>query len=301
MSNIMFGTDPESDAVYFDGEGNPMVLPPYHFRTELQVPVSMENPKHPVFLRGDGYEIHEDGTAFEFRVRPSTNPRELYDMVHSAKNRFEEEILRKFPNECLPELQFLPTVGFEVNRWLNAGPDFEWATRFGCDPQQDVCNLDREDREIDAKFWPWRYDGGHIHVSGSKFIENDPHMAIWCMMMTAGIAGIALSDVPELEKARTWRYGIPGNFRTQNYGDDNPYGREYQYGVEYRAPSATWLKSWSIAEPFLNWAEIGVKVLLEKGLGVELLKNIREEVIETILSANQPKANQLLAYVSSKI
>jgi len=298
---IMFGTDPESDSIYFDEKGNKNVLPPYFFRHYLEVPVDSTNPQHPVFLKGDGYMIHEDGCAFEFAVRPSTNPRTLFDMVHFAKKEFEQKILSQFPDYCLPELEFLPAVGFEVERWRNAGEDFRYATRFGCDPQQDLYHLEVEDREIDASEWPWRYDGGHLHISGSKNIAEDPHMAIACMVMTAGIAAIAFSDVPDLEKQRTWRYGIPGNFRTQNYGENNPFGKKYQYGVEYRTPSATWLKSWSIAEPFLKWAEIGVKVLLEKGLGVELHKEIKQECIDTILSADQPKAHQLLAYVSSKI
>lgn len=297
---IMFGTDPESDAIYLM-DGKPMVLPPYFFREKLNVPVTIRNPRHPIFFERNGCVIHEDGTAFEFAVPPSTNPRDLFDSVWSVKRDFEREILSQFSDHCLPELYFLPTAGFDVERWRNAGPEFHWATRFGCDPQQDVCNLDREDREVDASEWPWRYDGGHLHVSGSEHIAQDPHMAVYCLMMTAGIAAIALSDVPELEKARTWRYGIPGNFRVQNYGADNPYGKQYQHGVEYRTPSATWLKSWAIAEPFLRWAEIGVKVLLEQGLGAELLPELRQPVINTILSADQPEAVRILSLIESKI
>jgi hypothetical protein len=299
MSKILFGTDPESAVLDFNGN----IVLPYFFRNDLEVPYDKnpEDPRHPIFLKEKNFKIHEDGAAFEFAVMPSHNPRELFDLVHSAAQKFEDEILSKFTDYCVPKLQFLPTVGYEVERWRNAGPEAQWAGRFGCDPQQDVCHLEREDREIDATEWPWRYMGGHTHVSGSKFIEEDPHMAVYCLMLTAGNAAIAFSDVPDLEKARTFRYGIPGNFRVQNYGENNPFGSDYQYGIEYRTPSATWLKSWEIAEPFLQWAEIGVNILLEQGLGQELLPVIREETINSILEANREKSKELLSYISSKI
>lgn len=175
------------------------------------------------------------------------------------------------------------------------------STRFGCDPDEDLYNLDVECRTEDASQHPWRYCGGHIHVSGSPVIAQDPHMAIACMVITAGLAATAFSDVPELERQRLYRYGRPGKFRIQNYGITNPFGEDYALGVEYRTPSCRWAGNWEIAQKVLRWAEIGITHLLETPLGKELHDELREPAISAILSTDQKLAGELLSYIESRI
>lgn len=305
MSKLLYGTDPECAAVY-EKNGNLYALPPYFFRTKLGVPASSD-PKHPVFLEGDGWKCHEDGAAFEFAVRPSHNPLELFQTVQNVRETVNLEILSKFPQYCLPELQFLPTVGFDVERWnsmMESGEidpaEFAMSTRFGCDPDEDVCNLTARASVINVGEHPFRYCGGHLHVSGSAKIVSDPHQAVRCMILGPGLAAVAYSPVPELEHARTFYYGRPGKFRVQRYRN-NPYGDDYAVGIEYRTPSATWAGNWDVAQPVLHWAEVAISVLLEQNLGEELFPEISERAIDAILSADQQTARELLSYVESKL
>jgi len=306
QKELLFGTDPECAAVY-EKNGVIYSYPPFGFRELLGVPVEHRNEKHPEFMKGDGWKIIEDGANFEFTIRPSHNPADLFAAVQDAKKVVESKILVNFPDYCLPELQFLPTVAWEVEKWneliaLGIVDEelFEMSTTFGCDPDEDEFDLEAKCKILDVKNHPERYCGGHLHVSGSSRIMEDHHLAVRCMVITAGLAAVAFSDVPDLEKRRTFHYGKPGRFRVQNYGD-NPFGDDYRVGIEYRTCSARWLSSWEIAGPVLHWAGIGIHGLLETSLGEELTKELVEEACPTILSADQGKAREILAYIETRL
>jgi hypothetical protein len=301
MAKILYGTDPEKGAVY-NKDGNLYVLPPYYFRNVLGIPADLtHDERHPIFLRGDGWTAHEDGAAFEFSILPSHDPRELFGRIQEAERQVSEQILQHFPNEVLPELVSLPTIGWEIDRWQGMGEDFEYATRFGCDPDADVWDLQSQDSVEDASQHPHRYLGGHVHVSGSPMIAEDPHGAVKAMAFTAGLAATGYSTHPALEKARVYRYGRPGKYRVQNYGPKNPFGPDYAVGIEYRTPSALWSGNYAIAEKVLGWAEIGITKLLGTSLLKEIDKKISKEAIRSILEADQESSLELLSYIESRI
>lgn len=300
MTKILFGADPECCSVY-EKEGKYYALPPYIFREQLNVPVIDDrNPRHPVFLQNSDWKVHEDGANWEFAVKPSHNPLELFQTIQDAR-KAAEEILSNFTEFCDGKLHFIPAVNWEVGRWANMPEDFFMSTEFGCDPDEDVLNTKAKCKVIDASLHPWRYCGGHIHVSGSPRILEDYHLAVKCMIITAGIAATAFSTFPGLEYERTYLYGKPGKFRVQNYGEDNPYGKDYQFGIEYRTPSATWAGNWEVAQKVLHWSEIGIKGLFETSLGEELVSEILNPAVDAILTVNQPKALELLSHVESKL
>lgn len=305
MNKLLYGTDPECFAAYIK-DGKYYALPPYYFRKTLHVQASA-NEKHPVFIEKAGMLMHEDGAAFEFSVPPSHDPSELFGRVQTCRELVNQNILAKFPDHCLPELQFLPTIGFELERWKNEGPDFAYATRAGCDPDMDVYDTSTEFQpEENMKNWPWRYAGGHIHVSGSPRFFEDYEFAVRCMAMTTGLAAIHYSDVPELEHDRTYRFGKPGRCRVQNYGDNNPYGKPYQIGIEYRTASDRWVSDWNIAQQVFRWTEIGVNHLFETSLGTELLggmltTELEQTATKAILNADQKTAGEILSYIESRL
>lgn len=301
-TKLLFGTDPEAFAVYTGEDGKLNTLPPYFFRHYLGVPVTMTDhqDKHPVFIQGENFKFHEDGAAFEMSITPSHDPRTLWETIQECAKVAGEQIFSQFPDHCMPVLQFLPTIGFEVERWKEEGEDFVWSTRFGCDPDMDATFSNRVTDEIDASKHPFRYSGGHIHLSGSPLFVEDPMLAVLCQMITTGCAAILNSDRPDLDHDRTFMYGKPGKYRVQNYGLDNPFGPEYSIGVEYRTPSSRWASDWKIAESVFKWAEIGVNIF-ESGLGNELLKEVRTPAIKAILNANQELAGEVLSFVESKI
>lgn len=298
-SKILFGSDPESFAAYVKGDSL-FALPPYWFRHN-DVEIVEEDESHPVFIETGEFKVHEDGAAFEFSVRPSHSPKELFDRIHAAAIETSYRILQWFPKNCLPQLQFIPTIGWDVEHWKDMPMDFVMSTKFGCDPDEDVFNLEKKANVINAAKHPQRYGGGHIHFSGSPNIALDPHQAVRCQVVTSGLAAIFYSPTPDLERSRTFLYGRPGKFRLQNYGKSNPFGSEYAKGFEYRTPSATWAGNWEVASKVLEWAEIGIHELLDNGLGREIVPAIAEPAIEAILTANQDLAGQLLSYVSAKL
>jgi len=298
-TKLLWGTDPECFPVYSNDDGL-QALPPYYFRKNLEVPAS-DDPKHPVFFDTDEFKLHEDGAAFEMAIFPSHSPKELWERVQECARMTEQNILEKFPDDCIPILKFLPTVGWEVKRWENMPEDFFMSTRFGCDPSEDAWNLSKKSRIIDASKHPFRYGGGHIHISGSETIAEEPILAIRCLSITAGCAAVAFSDVPPLEKSRTFEYGVPGNFRRQRYGKNNPFGSDYSFGVEYRTISNRWCSDWKIAEKVFSWAEIGIKDILEKELHTELLDYLGTPAQTAILECNQNLATQVLDYISERI
>lgn len=299
MSKLLFGTDPESFPVY-EKDGELYSLPPYYFRRVLGVSAS-DDKKHPIFLEKNEFRLHEDGAAMEMAILPSSNPRDIFDRIQECANLASKMILSQFPDDCLPVLQFLPTVGFDVERWKNMPEDFFMSTTFGCDPSKDAWNLDKKSRIVDASKHPHRYAGGHIHISGSRMIENEPILAVKSLAVTAGCAAVAFSDVPDLERERTFEYGIPGNYRVQRYGKNNHFGKDYSVGIEYRTISSRWCSNWNLAVEIFKWAEIGINNVLEGRLYLEILDSVGEYAREAILTCNQNLAKQVLSYVESKI
>lgn len=301
---LLWGADPECFPVYGGGE-DLKALPPYWFRKILGVDSYVEEKdihgKHPVFFDNNEFKLIEDGAAFEMTILPSNSPRDLWERIQECAKMANEKILSQFPDDCLPVLQFLPTIGWDVKRWENMPEDFFMSTMFGCDPSEDAWNLTKKSRVIDASLHPWRYGGGHMHVSGSELLAEEPILAIRCLSITAGCAAIAFSDVPDLEKARTFEYGVPGNFRRQRYGRKNPFGPEYAFGVEYRTTSNRWCSDWNLAEKVFNWAEIGIRDVFEGGLHKDLLENLGEYAQVAILECNQNLAEEVLEYISERI
>lgn len=307
---ILFGTDPEAAAVYIH-EGKQFALPPYFFRKFLDVPFTdpVGDMRHPVFFQEDGIKLIEDGANFEMTILPSTNPRDLFDRIQECARLTSERILRNFPEHCLPDLKFIPTVDWDVERWTALAEklgkefleEFSMSTQFGCDPDYDALETEAACDVEDVWTHPERYCGGHFHTSGSPRIAEDPHLAVYCMMMTTGLASTAFSKYPELEHRRLYRYGRPARFRVQNYGKDNPFGPEYAIGLEYRTPSATWAGDWDVAKEVMKWAEIGIKNLLETSLGATLAKELLEPSVKAIMTTDQALAHELLGYIESKL
>jgi hypothetical protein len=292
MSGLKFGSDPEFFAAYAEnGELN--VLPPVILRTDYKAEFE-ENGRHPIFKRYGETIVHEDGAAFEMSTPPSNDWRSMWNTLHEVKELFAKDVLSKYPQVCLPALYSLPAMHFQVDKWMNRGPEFEMATQFGCDADEDVFNMRTRCKVYDASLHPWRYAGGHIHVSGIPEIEKAPLQAIKSMVLTAGLASTAYTDVPELESERLFLYGRPGKFRIQNY----PNG---EMGVEYRTPSTRWTESIELAEKVFSWAEIGMKSLLQGGLLLELEPIIMEDAQQAILKVDQNKAKELLSFIGSKV
>ena len=292
QKKLLFGTDPEFFAVEVaDGEAS--VIPPVAFRLDRGVPV-LENGTHPIFKKYGDSIIHEDGVAFELSTPPSHDWRELWDRVHSIRESFGVDVLSHHSDFCLPQLFSLPTVNYQVNRWIDKGPEYFLCNLFGCDEDEDVYDTKAKHVVVDASRHPERYGGGHIHVSGLKEIEKSPLKAVRSMVLTAGLAATAYTDTPELDSRRVSLYGRPGKYRVQNYPDGT-------VGVEYRTPSNRWTENWSLADKIFTWAEIGMNNLLVGGLLNDIAKDVEKEAAKAISNFNQKDAKDILSLIESKL
>lgn len=304
-SQLVFGSDPEFFAGYKNGN-NLFVLPAAFFRKFLGIGVPNPNEKHPTFIdrwNEMGIIVMEDGVAFEETIRPDTDWTKLFERINVGKKLLADEILSKFPNECLPEVQTVPSINYDVERWqqYKNAPEFMMSMIFGCDQDFDADNYTTKQKVINALKHPFRYGGGHIHVSGSEKIKEEPILAIQSLKFTAGLAYAAFSSMPELDRQRTYLYGRPAKFRPQQYKslfNDIP---NTDFGVEYRTPSNTWTESFEHASQIFKWIEIGIHTLLEKGLVLDLLNTINKETQEAIINCDQASAKDLLAYVEARI
>ncbi len=302
MNKLVFGSDPEFFASYTK-DGNPFVLPPAFFREYLEVPF-VEDIRHPIFIdqmRELGVLIMEDGVAFEETVRPSTNWKELFERIQIGKKILSDFILSKFPDYCDADVKTIPTINYDIERWGKESKEFRNCLIFGCDQDWDAFNYQTKLRVVNAHKHPFRYGGGHIHVSGSEEIKNEPILAVKCLALSAGLANVAFSKTPELDKARTYLYGKPGKFRPQTYSSTFEGIPNTEYGIEYRTPSNGWTACVEQATEVFKWMEIGIRNLLEGKLGIELLPNMEVELQETIVNCNQEKAREMLSYVESRI
>jgi len=290
---MLFGADPEVFAVY-EKDGEYFAFPPVSL-LEQGIPVE-ENGDHPIVFRDkDGGYLHIDGAAFEMCVPPSSNWENVWEQCDSLQKGFEPT-LGNFPHLCEHKLKALPTVNWEVDRWQYMGAAFDYANRMGCDKDFDVWKFAAPSEEVDvmdATYHPYRYGGGHIHVSGTPKIATEPLNAIEAMILTVGLAATAYSTVPDLERLRTFRFGRPSKHRIQNYPDG-------AIGVEYRTPSCSWVGDKSLAKIIFEWAKIGIEELLENNLLAEL-KDIHEKVAYAITNTDQELAVELLEYVETKL
>ena len=290
-SGLKFGSDPEFFAAY-EENGELYVLPPVILRAEHGAPFE-NNGRHPIFARYGETIVHEDGAAFEMSTPPSSDWKSMWNTINDVKKQFGTDVLSKYGDVCLPVLHALPAMHWQVEKWLEKGTDFRLATLFGCDADKDLFNTKARCKVIDATMHPWRYAGGHIHVSGIPEIESQPLIALRCMVMSAGLASTAYSDVPELENERLFLYGKPGKYRIQEYSNG-------EMGIEYRTCSTRWTESFELAKKVFTWAEIGMRILLQKGLYLEF-EPIIPDITDAIIKVDQNKARSILDLIQSKL
>jgi len=213
----------------------------------------------------------------------------------------ENRILQKFTDFCDGKVHTLPTIGYEVERWKNESETFQLCNQFGCDRDWDAFDTERDCKVLDASKHPERYGGGHIHISGVEAIKKEPISAIHSLALTVGLAAVAYTDTPELDRQRTFLYGKPGKYRPQSYGHLYNEIPHTDAGIEYRTPSNRWTENWELGRRIFEAAEVGIKYLLEGKLIDELLPELRIPATEAILNCNQELAKELIAHINTKL
>jgi len=299
MKNIVKGSDPEAFLSVLE-DGKRMVVPPAELIKYHNLPVIGGTAKHPLFsvIGGIGGEIHivEDGVAFELTVPPSLR---LLDVWNNIQLGYEEiaRIGRAFGGF---ELSVVPTIGYNVKKFLNEDELFQMCLIFGCDPDRDAFNTERGNYIVDALQHPLRYGGGHIHISGSRDIKEIPVPAVKILAMTVGTFVTMHSPFPDLDRERTYLYGKPGKFRIQEYGSLWNNVPDTDVGIEYRTPSNAWTTSSDIAKGLDDVIDYTVNTILpNRNLVKSLIEQYSENVCKAIIEGNAGLAEEIFNNVIS--
>lgn len=162
----------------------------------------------------------------------------------------------------------------------------------GCEPDWSAYTLKNTlSNPPDFRRHPWRYGGGHIHVGLDKRTEWFPAIVLmWDM--TAGLFDVIAAPDPLVSARRRRLFGKAGSFREQ------------PWGIEYRTPENSWLRS-----PKLFYAHTSlVKRALEllgtdqgRALCSKLIPKYGRSVQEIINSCDQKAARVLWADIAPQL
>jgi hypothetical protein len=252
------GIEPESD---FELGGVPM-----HRTTRM----TKVGPVHNLLpLETDSYPFGSlviDGTALEINTKPMTTRNGVIQSVASAVN-FISIILDTVNNAEGKQLRLTtePTVML-TDEVLATLP--KAAAVFGCDADVDVYNRVAQESMLDATKHNKRYAGGHVHMS---FVEESKDKESWLgylgknffdfVMLFDRTIGLATTVINQsvYESLRRRVYGQAGRARLQPYA-----------GIEYRTPSATWVRDSSLTDYVFLWAQVANNLWFNEEVKLEI-------------------------------
>jgi len=208
---ITVGCDPE----FFLKKGDK------HVSAHDIVPGNKRNP----FLFADGTGVQADGTAVEFNIRPSIDPREFSANIERAL----ADIRGIIPRDL--EFDFSPSIVYP-RKYFDKLP--QQSKDLGCDPDFNAYSGRHNISPTPPLgFETMRTGAGHIHIGWTD--NKDPHdrSHFWdCCTVTKALDhyfGLA-KNLWDNDHRRQSLYGAKGAFRPK------------PYGCEYRVLSNAWLK-----------------------------------------------------------
>jgi len=282
-ASLTFGADPEY-ALTETKDGKEYVLPPIFWEREKKLKPIIKDTKHPVYFTTDfGSRIMMDGVAFELTLPPVEEAKTMYANIVATLY-----ILKDFAMKVGANLYTKPAAFFDYESLLlKRDEKFRQCVIFGCDPDMCVYEGNVPSQTIDVATHPYRYFGGHLHISGEPAIEKFPVPFVRLLTTTVGNYVVAYSPCPEIEKIRSFHYGRPGKYRIQHYPNGN-------VGVEFRTPSNSWTTNPEMMEGVFNWAKIAADLLVTPEVGKKVLKEMEDDSVDAITRFDVDKAKDNL-------
>ncbi len=295
--NLVIGSDPEFAVV--DSEGK--VVPATYFMFDLGIkPIYWNQSKeariskefyHPILLKDDRFKSIMDGVAFEFTLPPVSinHPEIMFENVQHGLNE-----LNTFASKYGYKVDTKPTLLYDFHKYFEEGNELkEWCGIFGCDPDKDAILAEPANGPVvDVREHPYRYFGGHIHVSdGDKLIKDYPEVFVKLMAITVGNLCISISPYSDLEKKRAFHYGQPGRYRVQNY----PNG---ETGVEYRTPSNYWITDKEAVTNVFKWINTAYTIFENPPTAVKVINDLLPKTIEAIKNSDQNLSKSIINSLS---
>lgn len=292
--DLLFGTDPEFFLSYQDNLdydkfiSHDFVISSATLNHLGRLEFVKEDKKHPVILVGDGYKFIMDGVATELNTdKPYSKPVEMYDTIQKALDHLE-----KFASNLGLTVYKKPVCNFDYKRWWNkhlSKSSLEYQGMiFGCDADEDAFNIGWSSYILDATTHPYRYGGGHIHISGNTLVEKYPLVLVRLLAILVGNYCIQNTPYRKEEKLRGKYYGKPGKHRIQQYSNGT-------VGVEYRTPSNAWCSyDYNTFEGMFKCINKAMDYLADPDSGKEILDKYSDNTIKSIKNVNGKLASSVL-------
>lgn len=169
--------------------------------------------------------VQVDGTALEFNIDPAETADEFYQNIRTVVAQMEEMIAAVNKDWSI---KYIPVVEFTDKIWTSVSDE---AKILGCDPDYNYTGKVNNNPTDALGRSSVRTGSGHIHIGWTE--GEDPQNALHfedCRFVASKLyRGGLLAPVTKEEFQRLSFYGMNGSFRPKSYG------------VEYRAPSNTWV------------------------------------------------------------
>lgn len=284
---MRYGTDPE----FFTVDSDNYVISPALLQVAGKIKPIIDDIKHPIFISKDDFSWMMDGVAWELTLnKPVESAKEIHNLTLDSLECLEEFISKiEWQGDYL-KLHKRPVVNINPQTYLDKLnlENVYQGFIFGCDPDEDGILPDYICDEIDVFSHPYRYGGGHIHLSGNRLMYENPRIAIQLLAITVGNFAIANSLFPEDEKLRVKTYGRPGRFRPQKYKNGD-------VGIEYRTPSNSWISlSLDKKEELFYLAELAGKIIKTPESAMSFIRKYLSNTIEAINNADMELSNEIL-------
>lgn len=296
---INFGFDPEVFLVYKDEQdydsfvGNEFVMSPAVLHETSGLPFLTPDLKHPVLAGSKRTRLVMDGVAVEINcASPVKTGKEIKSIVNEAL-----DMTSKIANKYGLDVSVKPVVNFDYRKYYTEEAQQNISLMqgliFGCDRDEDAFDQNFYCETLDVSNHPYRYGGGHIHMSNipgieeGDFFSNTRALTQLCAI-TAGNFAVVTAKYPELEKLRAGYYGKAGKFRPQVY-------RNGVHGLEYRTPSNNWMNlPVAVLDQLLEMFRTSIQWYLDKNKGKEMLSKYIDGTLYAIKEFDKTVSTDIL-------
>lgn len=300
VSKLNFGFDPEIFLVYQDTKdydnfiSNDFVMSPAILHKYNGLPFLTPDLKHPVLAGSERVKLVMDGVAVEINSRePIRTGREIRDLLDESLALAEDLAIAYDLEVCIK-----PVVNFDYKRFYTEEVESDISIMqgliFGCDRDEDAFDQDFSCDTLDVSSHPYRYGGGHFHISNIPKLEagdfylNARALTQLCAI-TAGNYAVITAQYPELEQLRSSYYGKAGKYRPQIYSSGI-------HGVEYRTPSNNWMNlNEDELDLFLEMFRTSVDWYLNKEKGKRMLEQYLYPTLEAIKKQDRNVSQYVLS------
>jgi len=299
VNSLNFGFDPEVFLTYKDSKnydnfvGEDYVMSPAVLHKDSGMEFLTPDLKHPVLAQSERVRLVMDGVAVEVNTsNPVRTGKDIRDLLDESI-----DMITGLATKYNLDVSIKPAVNFDYKKYYTEEAENDISLLqgliFGCDRDEDAFDQDFSCDTLDVSNHPYRYGGGHFHISNIPSLESgdfyvNARAITQLCAITAGNYAVVTAQYPELEKLRSSYYGKAGKYRPQVYSSG-------VHGVEYRTPSNNWMNlDWPELDNFLEMFRTSVDWYLNKQTGKKMLEQYLQPTLIAIKESNKGLSTRIL-------